>query len=122
MAVRPAWIIRDNKVEVEWFDFKWYNSFALSQVQCSVKSLHNAIKSQHPCVSILEVSTKSNNPLGNCLSAFNLTLNGIPVECHFQSSKVFEKGGPYVDLLNKSPKDAKQDERLRNSGKLTRFL
>ena len=50
MAVRPAWIIRDNKVEVEWFDFKWYSGFALSQVQRSVESLHNAIKSHHPCV------------------------------------------------------------------------
>lgn len=121
MAVRPAWIIRDNKVEVEWFDFKWYSGFALSQVQRSVESLHNAIKSQYPCVSVLEVSTKGSNPLGNCLSAFNLTLEGIPLECHFQSSKVFENGGPYLDLLKVNPKDAKGDIRLKTSGKLVNF-
>ena len=39
----------------------------------------------------------------------------------FQSSKVFENGGPYRDLLNVHPKDAKRDERLRTSGMLVGF-
>ncbi len=30
-------------------------------------------------------------------------------------------GGPYKDLLNVSPKDAKRDERLRTSGELLRY-
>ena len=69
----------------------------------------------------LEISTKSPVPLGVKMSAFNLKLDGITLECVFQSSKVFEHGGPYTDLLEKSPKDAKRDERLRSSGELTGF-
>lgn len=45
----------------------------------------------------------------------------IPFENIFQSSKVFENGGPYRDLLHVSSKEAKKDYRLRNSGKLIAF-
>jgi type I restriction enzyme M protein len=34
---------------------------------------------------------------------------------------VFETGGPYKDLLNIHPKDAKRNERLKSSGKLKHF-
>lgn len=34
------------------------------------------------------------------------------VECAFQSSKVFENGGAYTDLLYKTSREAK-DERLK---------
>ena len=43
------------------------------------------------------------------------------VETAFQASKVFEKGGPYIDLLQVSSKMAKRDERLRNSGHIIGF-
>ena len=43
------------------------------------------------------------------------------VETAFQSSKVFENGGPYIDLLYKNSKQAKTDERLKTSGKLISF-
>ena len=43
------------------------------------------------------------------------------VECAFQSSKIFENGGAYTDLLKATSKQAKKDERLRNSGKLIGF-
>ena len=69
----------------------------------------------------LEVSTKSREPIGEMLSAFRLRLNGHTLENVFQSAKVFEKGGPYPDLLEVPPKEAKRDERLRNSGPLTGF-
>ena len=39
----------------------------------------------------------------------------------FQSSKVFENGGPYRDLLNVSSRAAKKDERLQDSGRLIEF-
>ncbi|MDE6984729.1 MAG: hypothetical protein K2O99_09400, partial [Lachnospiraceae bacterium] len=39
----------------------------------------------------------------------------------FQSAKVFEKGGPYLDLLDVPPKEAKRDERLHQSGDLRAF-
>ena len=59
--------------------------------------------------------------MGRSLSAFNLKLDGVLLECVFQSSKVFENGGPYRDLLEVSPKEAKRDERLKSSGKLVAF-
>lgn len=61
------------------------------------------------------------------LSAFNLkfydelTNKEYPLENIFQSSKVFEEGGPYRDLLYVHPKDAKRDERLKVSGRLVGF-
>ena len=69
----------------------------------------------------MEVSTKSPDVLGVKLSAFTLRLNGHTLENVFQSAKVFERGGPYLDLLDVPPKAAKRDERLRTSGRLTAF-
>ncbi len=51
----------------------------------------------------------------------NYCIRTFSVECAFQSSKVFEKGGPYTDLLDKSSREAKRDPRLRDSGKLIAF-
>ncbi len=45
----------------------------------------------------------------------------ISVECAFQGSKVFEKGGPFTDLYDKSSREAKTDERLKNSGEVIAF-
>lgn len=72
---------------------------------------------------ILEVSSKSEQDIGIQLSAFFLkNITGHPVENLFQSSKVFEHGGPYRDLLTVTPREAKKDERLRTSGKLINFI
>ena len=43
------------------------------------------------------------------------------MECVYQSSKKYENGGPYTDLMFVSPKDAKRDERHKNSGKMISF-
>ncbi len=64
--------------------------------------------------------------LGTQLSAFNLMLKTksgkkISVESIFQSSKVFSEGGPYKDIMDMSSRDAKKDERLKNSGNLIAF-
>ena len=112
------------EIEVE---FKYYNGFAISQKRKSINALHESICQLDKSFNILEVSTKSTNPIGVALSAFNLRFfdedsrNEYPLENIFQSSKVFEHGGPYRDLLNVHPKDAKRDERLKTSGKLTCF-
>lgn len=121
MAKRPAFYIDRGKVRGKIFDFEWFPGFAVSQKQKSIESLHNAIKNSNPQARPLEISTKSRVSLGRKLSAFNLTLNGHTLENIFQSSKVFENGGPYPDLLNLPPREAKRDERLKNSGKLTAF-
>lgn len=130
MAKRICFISRPSEypiykeMEVE---FKYFNGFAVSQKQKSIDSMHNSINIIDKSLQILEVSTKSTNPTGVALSAFNLkfydsnTDKEYPLENIFQSSKVFERGGPYRDLLNVHPKDAKRDERLKSSGNLIHF-
>ena len=129
MANRPYFQIGngiDNFYEENTCDFKFYTGFALSQKQKSVKSFHEEILKKYPNAKILEVSRRSENSIGVSLSAFNLQYYNTdgkkyPVECVFQSSKVFSNGKQYVDLLNKTAREAKTDERLRTSGTLTKF-
>lgn len=108
-------------------EFKYFSGFSVSQKQKSIESMHESINVIDKTLRILEVSTKSLNPTGVALSAFNLKFYDIntdkeyPLENIFQSSKVFERGGPYRDLLNVHPKDAKRDERLKSSGNLIHF-
>ncbi|MCD7819633.1 MAG: hypothetical protein LUH07_11370, partial [Lachnospiraceae bacterium] len=45
----------------------------------------------------------------------------LPVECVFQSGKVFKNGGPYSDLMLVTPREAKRDARLKASGTLVHF-
>lgn len=114
-------------VEQETIDFKYYSGFSTSQKLKTIESFHHEILQKYKNLKVLEISTKSNEELGQKLSAFNLkseTINKkIPftVETAFQSSKVFENGGPYKDLLEKTSKEAKTDERLRTSGKIISF-
>jgi hypothetical protein len=45
----------------------------------------------------------------------------MSLECAFQGSKVFERGGPFTDLYCRDAREAKRDVRLRESGELTGF-
>ncbi len=121
MAQRPVFFIRQGKVLSEMISFEWFPGFAISQKQRSIESLHGAIRKAYIGAKPLEISTKSKENIGNKLSAFDLRLNDHTLENIFQSSKVFENGGPYLDLLEVPPRDAKRDERLRNSGSLKAF-
>ncbi|WAH60942.1 hypothetical protein LZ023_16130 [Pseudomonas silvicola] len=101
---------------------------SLAQKQRSIESLHAAAKESIPRIGeVLEVSSKSKEKLGVALSAFNLSFTTLKqnftmsVECAFQGSKVFEKGGPFKDLFKKSSREAKLDERIKNSGRLVKF-
>lgn len=121
MAVRPAWRVLKTqeflKIVKNNFEFKFNPGFSVVQKRKNIIALHQVIGDK-----ALEISTKSMVDLGRKLSAFNLTLNGIPLECVFQASKVYQYGGPYKDILNVvSPKDAKRDERHKSSGKLIYF-
>ena len=99
----------------------------MGQKKKNVCALHSAIKKTFPGKRSLEISTKSDLELGIKMSAFNLIITApksgksFSVECAFQASKVFEYGGPYTDLLDATPKEAKTDKRLRESGKLQHF-
>jgi len=121
MAVRPVFFIRQGKVVSEMISFEWFPGFAVSQKQKSIESLHNAVQKADIGGKALEVSTKSKESIGIKLSAFNLKLNNYTLENIFQGAKVFENGGPYLDLLDVQPKDAKRDDRLHNSGNLKAF-
>lgn len=129
MAQRPAFFAnyndRNNPVKKEDFSFKWYSGFAVSQKQKSINDFHLSIKNKYGNLNILEISSKSEDPYGKKLSAFNLTFKYkdkfISVESAFQSSKVFENGGPYTDILFKSSLEAKKDERIKNGINLLYF-
>jgi len=114
-------------VSTEYVDFEWSPGMAVSQKQKSISSLHEAAIRLNICTKPLEVSSKSESSLGVSLSAFNLKGTTkkrdqeFTVETLFQSSKVFESGGPYRDLLHVSSRDAKKDERLKESGRLIEF-
>ncbi|WP_343599250.1 hypothetical protein [Pseudomonas sp.] len=101
---------------------------SVAQKQRSIDSLHAAAKEAMPDIGeILEVSSKSKEKLGVALSAFNLSFTTLKqnftmsVECAFQGSKVFERGGPYRDLFAKTSREAKLDDRIKNSGRLVKF-
>ena len=107
-------------------EFKWHPGFAKSQMQKSIASLHAAAEKLNKISPILEISSKSTSRLGVSLSAFNLSLKTqdgkqMSVECAYQGSKVFENGGPYHELYVASSREAKTDERLKNSGELVAF-
>jgi hypothetical protein len=129
MARRPIFIpLHDGKrfVLSRYVDFQWHPGLSYTQKQKSIRSLHEMARHDYGIQAPLEVSSKSEDPLGVKLSSFNLkftTAKGrtLTVEAAFQGSKVFEFGGPFVDLYSASPKDAKRDERLRSNGKLLKF-
>ena len=129
MAKRPAFFVGDydsrDFVKKESFNFTWYPGFAITQKQKSIQDFHNSIQNKYKNISVLEISSKSKVIYGIKLSAFNLSFkfNGrfISVESAFQSSKVFENGGPYIDILYKSSLEAKKDYRIKNGKNLLYF-
>ncbi|NBI43477.1 hypothetical protein GVX76_08260 [[Haemophilus] felis] len=109
-------------VEVKEVTFNWHKGMSFQVRQRSLDSLHQKIKEQGIAQNPLEISSKSFNELGIKLSAFNLQ-GKIPnknvsftVETIFQSSKVFKNdpNSPYRDILTKTSREAKQDERLKD--------
>lgn len=130
MAKRPVFIansVGSTLVDTKMIDFQYHSGFAVVQKQKSIASLHEAIRNTQNITQILEISSKSELELGVALSAFNLMMidkkkhQKFSVECAFQSSKVFENGGPFLDLLNVTSREAKKDERLKTSGQLKKF-
>jgi hypothetical protein len=128
MAVRPLFTpatSADRLVREVPISFVWHKGMASSQKKKNVTELH-AAAALKGFPNVLEVSTKSEEKLGQRLSAFNLpvTLRSgrkIPLECAFQGGKVFEHGGPFLDLYDADTRDAKRDPRLSESGKLVNF-
>lgn len=129
MAKRPIFVpLHDGKrlVLERYVDFHWHSGFAKSQKQKSIRDLHKMAFRDYHVERPLEISSKSEDELGVSLSSFNLkftTKKGrtLTVEAAFQGSKVFALGGPFADIFEKAPMDAKRDERLKSSGSLKKF-
>lgn len=130
MAERPVFMSYEKPpyVRVIPVEFRYNSGFAIVQKQKNIMAIHDVFHRVYPSVRVLEISSKSMQPGGKELSAFHLLKyvpslkQNVPVENAFQAGKVFTMGGPYLDLLKKSPKKAKRDERLRTSGKLLKFV
>jgi len=127
MASRPIFISlckTDHLVKEINFDFKWNPGFSVVQKKKNILALHEAANKlgYEP---LLEVSSKSEDILGQRLSAFSLKIETkigpISIESAFQGSKVFEHGGPYKDIYKYTSIEAKKDKRIRNSGKIVAF-
>jgi hypothetical protein len=130
MASRPIFtpsLSGNLLVTTHYVDFDWHPGMAKSQAQKSIVSLHLAAKQKIGVEKVLEISSKSPDELGVSLSAFNLMIKTVKLErefsleCAYQASKVFERGGPFTDLLNVKSIDAKRDPRLNQHGRLVKF-
>lgn len=127
MASRPIFLAlaeADHLVSERSFNFHWSPGYSATQKKKNVVALHEAARSSG-LFPVLEVSTKSEEKLGQRLSAFSLriktVLGEMTIESAFQGSKVFAGGGPYTDLYGLDSRSAKKDERLKNSGQLVGF-
>ncbi len=127
MAERPIFVPtteEDGYVKRVDLEIAWAGGFADVQKKKNIRSLHDAAK-RAGYSPLLEVSSKSDEIAGRHLSAFHLRVSlgdrDMPLENAFQGSKVFENGGPYKDLFEVDPREAKRDPRLRSSGALKGF-
>jgi hypothetical protein len=129
MAERPIFIPAPDSPELVRqipMRLTWHPGFAPSQKKKNIAALHESA-ARAGYAPLLEVSTKSEEKVGQRLSAFNLNvrselLGAMALEKAFQGSKVFERGGPFTDLYTVTDvRDAKRDLRLRESGALTGF-
>lgn len=130
MAKRPVFVpnLQGNPtVMVEMVEFEWFPGLSIAQKQRSIASLHRSAGKTLGVSRFLEISSKSCHPCGVDLSAFNLTVtipgkaNRVSVESIYQSSKVFEDGGPFLDLLDQPAGQGRKDPRLKQSGRLVHF-
>ena len=128
MAERPVFIPVANGtrfVDEVPITFKWHAGMAPTQKMKNVAEMHEAAHLRG-LNQLLEISTKSDREIGRRLSAFHqkvklLDGSTVQLECAYQGSKVFELGGPFTDLFNVSPREAKTDIRLKQSGRLIGF-
>lgn len=122
-AIRPIFIPNNNSVGVieKEISFDWHMGMSSVVKQRSINNLHQKAR-EYGYLTMLEASSKSENPLGIQLSAFFLKdKNGYAVENLFQSSKVFNPNVQFLDLLSVTPREAKKDARLRENGNLKTF-
>ncbi len=129
MATRPVFEIGYSTpyyIE-QHIDLVWNKGLNINQKRKNVIALHKAYKAKFPTKYILEISSKSLQAEGLPLSAFKLQKfvsslqRTLPVENIYQGGKIFESGGPCLDMYDMTAKEAKKDERLHSLGSVTGF-
>ncbi len=127
IELRPVFMPRvnsDNLVKTDMVRFERHVGFASRQKKKSINDLHQVIRKKYGFSNVLELSSKSGNKLSFLVSPLSLQLAHEPeaqtysVENAFQGSMVFEDAGPFTDLFNVPPRQARKDERLITSGEL----
>ncbi len=114
----------DNLVKTDMVRIERHVGFASRQKKKTINDMHQVIRKKYGFSNVLELSSKSGNKLSFLLNPLSLQLTDKSsgqhhsVENIFQASKVFERGGPFTDLLEAPPRQAKKDERLITSGAL----
>lgn len=117
----------DNLVKTDMVRIERHVGFASRQKKKTINDMHQVIRKKYGFSNVLELSSKSGNKLSFLLSPLSLQLTDESsgqhhsVENIFQASKVFERGGPFTDLLDAPPRQAKKDERLTTSGALVGY-
>lgn len=127
MATRPVFIPRPDNGPLAQecvFEFGWSSGFAESQKKKNVVALHAAAK-HGGLNNLLEISSKSEKTVGRRLSAFSLKLDldgrKCPLESVYQGSKVFETRGPFPEIFDLEPREAKRLIRELDAGRLVGF-
>jgi type I restriction enzyme M protein len=124
MAIRPVFeVLEDEKLFARCdIELEWLNGTSKTRIRKNIHTLHEKYLAINPDKKILEISTKSEDELGRKLSAFTLMVReGVKLESAYQGSKVFERGGPYTNIIGMPAVYAKSDGRLKNSGALIGF-
>lgn len=110
-ASRMVFISTSKGVEGRVYNFEWFMGLAISQLRKSIRSLHSEIR-KSGIHNVLEVSRKSEDEIGNKLSAFNLLveINGIKssVESLYHSSKVFDGDIKFEECIDMTPGDSRK--------------
>ena len=127
MAKRPVFLPDydgQRLVEERIITFEWAPGFSQTQKKRNIHSLHSEAK-RSGIKTILEISSKSDDEVGKRLSAFSLKLEidgtKYPLECVYQGSKVFENCGPFPELFELQPVEAKRFVRDKDCGRLKCF-
>lgn len=84
--------------------FQWVPGLAKTQQAKCLSSLQAAIRQSGAAKNPLEVSTRSNDPIGQALSAYRLELpDRATVELHYQAAKIYPYEGPHPEWFKLSP-------------------
>lgn len=129
MAKRIVFAAYEKKPYVKAYEteFVWNKGLNVAQKRKNIAALQSAFLESYPEKNVLEISSKSTQVGGLALSAFFLKKyvpsigKSIPVENVFQGGKIFSCGGPYKELYDYTPIDAKRSPLLTASGTLTGF-